>query len=209
MSVAVCHILIVVLSNDVVVPGADQRTKSRLGRKVTLVCVTDFCCWLPFLICCALHTAEVVDMSPWYQVFSLNILPINSVLNPLLYSDILTKVLNILKPAISRMLTATKFWESIRSIFCGVPVLPEPAGEVNDERSHPGTSTCAADHVAVKESVEQCEATTSNSLQMNMKYPSCNDIIPNREIIIEETAFNLEITTTRFDQTSKRRNSIT
>eukprot|EP00116_Pleurobrachia_bachei_P001880 sb/3462142/ len=76
------------------VPGTDRSKNNRLGRKVTLVCVTDFCCWLPFLICCALHTAEVVDMSPYYQVFSLNILPINSVLNPVLYSDVLTKVID-------------------------------------------------------------------------------------------------------------------
>eukprot|EP00116_Pleurobrachia_bachei_P005060 sb/3465322/ len=57
--VAVCHILILVLSNKAAVPGTEQRKSKRLGRKVTLVCVTDFCCWLPFLICCALHTAEL------------------------------------------------------------------------------------------------------------------------------------------------------
>ena len=89
--VAICHGAIGILTERTHVEGT-QRCNS-LSRKVSLICITDFCCWMPFLICCALHTAEVVDMSPWYQVFSLNILPLNSVLNPILYTNMLTKIL--------------------------------------------------------------------------------------------------------------------
>eukprot|EP00116_Pleurobrachia_bachei_P012361 sb/3472623/ len=75
-----------------------RNTKSKsLSRKVSLICLTDFCCWMPFLICCALHTAEIMDMSPWYQIFSLNILPLNSVINPLLYSDLFTTIRSSIK----------------------------------------------------------------------------------------------------------------
>eukprot|EP00116_Pleurobrachia_bachei_P017520 sb/3477782/ len=52
---------------------------------------------MPFLICCVLHTAEIMDMSPWYQIFSLNILPLNAILNPVLYSDLFTTVWNFIK----------------------------------------------------------------------------------------------------------------
>eukprot|EP00116_Pleurobrachia_bachei_P004898 sb/3465160/ len=88
--VAVCHVMIGVLVRRNEIEGINRRTN--INWKVSLICVTDFCCWMPFLICCALHTAEVVDMSLWYQVFSLNILPLNSVLNPLLHSDLPLKL---------------------------------------------------------------------------------------------------------------------
>ena len=95
LCVAVCHVAIAAIANKSQVQGSKR--SNTLNRKVTLICVTDFCCWMPFLICCALHTAEVVDMSPWYQVFSLNILPLNSLLNPLLYSDLPTRFASYLK----------------------------------------------------------------------------------------------------------------
>eukprot|EP00116_Pleurobrachia_bachei_P005303 sb/3465565/ len=101
VTVAICHMIIAIYSKKTRVQNSNAT--SSLGRKVTLICFTDFCCWMPFLICCALHTAEMVDMSPWYQIFSLNILPLNSVLNPLLYSNIIAaklgKLLKMLQPA--------------------------------------------------------------------------------------------------------------
>eukprot|EP00116_Pleurobrachia_bachei_P001773 sb/3462035/ len=93
--VAVCHMAIAILTKR---SQVQRNTKFKsLSRKVSLICLTDFCCWMPFLICCVLHTAEIMDMSPWYQIFSLNILPLNSVLNPVLYSDVLTTIRNSIK----------------------------------------------------------------------------------------------------------------
>eukprot|EP00116_Pleurobrachia_bachei_P019076 sb/3479338/ len=90
VTVALFHVLIGVIAKK-----SQTQSKSKgndLNIKVTLICITDFCCWMPFLICCILHTAEVLDMSPWYQVFSIIILPLNSVLNPLLYSDLVKRL---------------------------------------------------------------------------------------------------------------------
>eukprot|EP00116_Pleurobrachia_bachei_P000015 sb/3460277/ len=118
--VAVCHVTIAVgtYKNSV-----RATRKSSLGRKVTLICLTDFCCWMPFLICCALHTAEVVDMSPWYQVFSLNILPLNSFINPMLYSP-------------SQLFTTA--FHKIMALFCrkhqGKSVAEIPRGAVEERR---------------------------------------------------------------------------
>eukprot|EP00116_Pleurobrachia_bachei_P001150 sb/3461412/ len=97
LCVAICHGMIAVLVKRSHIEST--RTSSSLSCNVSLICLTDFCCWMPFLICCVLHTAEVVDMSPWYQIFSLNILPLNSVLNPVLYSGVVTKILNYFKSA--------------------------------------------------------------------------------------------------------------
>ena len=58
-----------------------------LNRKITLVILTDFLCWVPFIVVCSLHYFEVLDATKWYSLFSIVILPLNSVINPLLYSD--------------------------------------------------------------------------------------------------------------------------
>eukprot|EP00116_Pleurobrachia_bachei_P002420 sb/3462682/ len=101
--VAICHVAIGILTERSHVQGT-QRSNA-LSRKVSMICITDFCCWMPFLICCVLHTAEVVDMSPWYQIFSLNILPLNSVLNPILYSNLLTKIMAYFESKVKELST--------------------------------------------------------------------------------------------------------
>ena len=60
---------------------------SRLQRKVTLIVLTDFLCWVPFIFLCGLHFSEIVNGDKFYSYFSLFILPINSVINPVLYDD--------------------------------------------------------------------------------------------------------------------------
>eukprot|EP00116_Pleurobrachia_bachei_P000914 sb/3461176/ len=77
LCVAICHGLIAILVRRSHIQST-RTSDNSLNCNVSLICLTDFCCWMPFLICCVLHTAEVVDMSPWYQIFSLNILPLNS-----------------------------------------------------------------------------------------------------------------------------------
>eukprot|EP00116_Pleurobrachia_bachei_P007330 sb/3467592/ len=96
--VAICHGLIAILVRRSHIQST-RTSDNSLNCNVSLICLTDFCCWMPFLFCCVLHTAEVVDMSPWYQIFSLNILPLNSVLNPVLYSGVVTTIWNHFKSA--------------------------------------------------------------------------------------------------------------
>ena len=65
---------------------AKQRTR-RMNQKIFIIITTDFLCWIPFIVICVLHYLEALDATPWYSVFSVIILPINSVINPLLYND--------------------------------------------------------------------------------------------------------------------------
>ena len=58
-----------------------------LNRKITMVILTDFLCWIPFIAVCGLHYFEVFDATRWYSLFSIVILPLNSVINPLLYDN--------------------------------------------------------------------------------------------------------------------------
>ena len=58
-----------------------------MQRKIAIIIATDFCCWVPFVIVCCLHSLSLLDATPWYALFSIVILPINSVINPLLYDN--------------------------------------------------------------------------------------------------------------------------
>ena len=69
---------------------ANSRNK-RMQRKISIIIATDFCCWVPFVLICCLHSVSVLDATPWYALFSVVILPINSVINPLLYDNSLTQ----------------------------------------------------------------------------------------------------------------------
>jgi len=64
--------------------------KQRFGplqRKITLIILTDFLCWVPFITICMLHTTGAINATPLYPIFSVIVLPINSLINPLLYDS--------------------------------------------------------------------------------------------------------------------------
>ena len=65
----------------------------KLQLKVSAIIFTDFICWVPFTIICFLHLGGVIDATLWYPIFSSIILPINSVINPLLYDSLLGALL--------------------------------------------------------------------------------------------------------------------
>ena len=73
--------------------GFVRNRNQRLQRKISIIILTDFLCWVPFIIICLLHTIGLVDASPRYALLSILILPINSVINPLLYDDTILKIL--------------------------------------------------------------------------------------------------------------------
>ena len=66
---------------------------NRMNRKIAIIITTDFLCWVPFILICILHSVEVIDATPWYSIFSMVILPINSVINPLLYDNVVTNII--------------------------------------------------------------------------------------------------------------------
>ena len=67
-----------------------RKRELTLQTKISIIIATDFCCWIPFIVVCLLHFFEIIDASSWYPLFSIIILPFNSVINPLLYSNIVT-----------------------------------------------------------------------------------------------------------------------
>ena len=71
--------------------SAAEETNARLKRVVHMIVFTDFVCWIPFTITCWLHFFNVVDAEPWYPTFTILVLPINSVVNPVLYDKTITR----------------------------------------------------------------------------------------------------------------------
>ena len=81
------------LSRSQGVTGDMVRSRNnRLQRKISIIILTDFLCWVPFVIICFLHTIGQIDASPWYSLLSILILPVNSVINPLLYNDTVERI---------------------------------------------------------------------------------------------------------------------
>jgi hypothetical protein len=82
-------------SADLVGRSKNKKSRSRqrsLEIRILAIVVTDFLCWVPFIIICYLHNRDIVDASNWYQVLALVVLPINSLINPLIYDRTIAQI---------------------------------------------------------------------------------------------------------------------
>ena len=64
-----------------------QRLKENraMEKRIMVIIVTDFMCWVPFIFISGLHNLGTIDASDWYTSFAMIVLPLNSVINPLIY----------------------------------------------------------------------------------------------------------------------------
>ncbi|KAL5271775.1 hypothetical protein ACHWQZ_G000090 [Mnemiopsis leidyi] len=65
------------------------REERALQRKVLIIITTDFLCWVPFIAISALHGFQLIDASNWYVDLAMTVLPLNSVINPIVYDKAL------------------------------------------------------------------------------------------------------------------------
>ena len=70
-----------------------RKRNRRLQRKISLIIGTDFLCWLPITIASGLHSGAIIDATRYYALISIVFLPINSVINPVLYDDLFSVLL--------------------------------------------------------------------------------------------------------------------
>ena len=70
-----------------------RKRNRRLQRKISLIIGTDFLCWLPITIASGLHSGAIIDATRYYALISIVFLPINSVINPVLYNDLFSVLL--------------------------------------------------------------------------------------------------------------------
>ena len=62
-----------------------------MERRIMMIIVTDFLCWVPLIIISGLHNDGRIDSSHWYVSFAMTVLPLNSVINPIIYDRKLQK----------------------------------------------------------------------------------------------------------------------
>ena len=62
------------------------RENKAMQNRIALLIVTDFICWVPFIIISGFHNLGQIDATMWYTPLALILLPINSIINPLLYN---------------------------------------------------------------------------------------------------------------------------
>ncbi|XP_076812070.1 uncharacterized protein LOC143459012 [Clavelina lepadiformis] len=85
---------------------ATTKDKSKtLQNKVLRLVVTDFCCWVPISIMAFINFSGIPVSNVAYAVSAIILLPINSALNPILYSNFID---NIIERVHSRLQTSSQ-----------------------------------------------------------------------------------------------------
>ena len=90
------------------------KRNNRMNQRIAFIITTDFVCWIPFIIICILHSLNVIDATAWYSIFSMVILPINSVINPLLYDDTVTSHIGAATRLFKNRISSSALLQSLR-----------------------------------------------------------------------------------------------
>ena len=65
------------------------RENRAMERRIMVIIGTDFLCWVPFIFISGLHNLGAINASSWYTSFAMTVLPLNSVINPLIYDKLI------------------------------------------------------------------------------------------------------------------------
>ena len=68
------------------------REERAIQNKIILIIATDFLCWVPLIIISALHILDHIDATDWYVTFAMIVLPLNSIINPIVYDKTLVRL---------------------------------------------------------------------------------------------------------------------
>ena len=83
---------------------ASDRTR-KMQRKITVIILTDFLCWVPFIVIGMLHFGGTIDATKYYGLCSIVVLPLNSVVNPMLYDG---SIVDVLTAGVSHVITMVR-----------------------------------------------------------------------------------------------------
>ena len=97
--ISVCYIVIYIQTRISSRRSGQHETPKRvrdnraMQNKITLIVATDFLCWVPFIVISGMHNLGFFDATEWYVTYAMIALPLNSVINPLIYEKTLTEFL--------------------------------------------------------------------------------------------------------------------
>ena len=121
--ISVCYVIINVLNRRCSErSGASQNRnavkKNRaVQNRITAIIATDFMCWVPLTIICALHNLKAIDATDWYVYFTMFVLPINSVINPILYDNTIKNMSYRSLQRATNVINRSKIAVSVRQIW--------------------------------------------------------------------------------------------
>ena len=90
------------------------RENRAMEQRIMVIIGTDFLCWVPFIFISGLHNLGAINASSWYTSFAMTVLPLNSVINPLIYDKAIgefiirnfSRLIAIVRPRISSAVLA-------------------------------------------------------------------------------------------------------
>ena len=94
--ISACYVIIsirAITSSETTARNDDSQHRRDIQLKISAIIFTDFLCWIPLTMVCFLHNGNIIDATEWYPIFTIVLLPINSVINPVLYNGDITKML--------------------------------------------------------------------------------------------------------------------
>ena len=141
--ITVCYVIINILTRRSSERSGASQNESIVDQnrniqiRISAIIATDFLCWVPLSLICVLHNLKAIDATDWYANFTMVALPINSVINPLLYDntliDFVTKKLQNIKQVVvsfdSDVLTLQTLQKWERSEMEAAPTLAVRAQE--------------------------------------------------------------------------------
>jgi hypothetical protein len=178
--ISISYILISLASKDSSKDVASAQNKIRIdernrkmNRRITIIIATDFCCWVPFIVICSLHSLQVLDATPWYSIFSMTVLPINSVINPLLYDDAVTGVLRATFQSISTKFINSTIYQSWENYIANVGAAERQGIEIADiNLMREGKRSVPVCHQAIDKGAEYSERQSGNERCRGQKIES-------------------------------------
>ena len=90
------------------------RENRAMEKRIMVIIGTDFLCWVPFILISGLHNLGAINASSWYTSFAMTVLPLNSVINPLIYDKAIgefiirnfSRLIAIIRPKIATAVLA-------------------------------------------------------------------------------------------------------
>ena len=112
VTVSLSYIIIAIFAKATEVPAHDNHAQMVefeenmvfLSVKVTIIIIAQIFCWAPIFIASVMSLFDIEISSFLYEIAAIIILPLNSVLNPILYTTLLKKVFTFAKSRIKSLL---------------------------------------------------------------------------------------------------------
>ena len=101
--ITISYILVLIVSRSNSNTRHVAQMNTALQRKISLIIISDACCWIPFIVIGLLHFGRQIDASSLYDVCSIVVLPVNSLINPIIYHSEFNEYVRVTKSFMKRI----------------------------------------------------------------------------------------------------------